>query len=61
MDGGDYRLTLSSQIFEQLHDLESLEAVKPRSWLVKKDTTWVGDQLDTDRSSLSLTSRDGFL
>jgi hypothetical protein len=61
MDGGDDSFSLSRQILKQLHNLKSLEAIKSRCWLIKKNETWIGNKLYTNGCSLSLSSRDSFL
>lgn len=49
------------QLFQELNDSHSCEAIKSRRWLVKNDALRVSDQLDTDRGPLTLPSRDELL
>lgn len=57
MDGLDDGPSCIRQISQNDHDLSSSVRIKTCGRLVQKDQGWVGDELDTDRSSFSFSAR----
>ena len=59
MNRTDNRATIfPGKIAKNLHHVSSSEGVETGRWLVKEDETGIGDQLDTDGGSLTLTTGD---
>ena len=53
----DCSIIFASQITKGLHDWRGSEGVKTSRWFIKENKIWICDQLYTNWSSLSFTSR----